>query len=69
MTTELALKAVENAYQAQRPGPGLILHSDFESQYTSEKFAEYMERTSPNTPSVKKVTHTITPALSLSMQF
>uniref|UniRef100_UPI00403F86C4 IS3 family transposase n=1 Tax=unclassified Aeribacillus TaxID=2640495 RepID=UPI00403F86C4 len=44
MTTELALKAVENAYQAQRPGPGLILHSDLGSQYTSEKFAEYMEK-------------------------
>lgn len=44
MTTELALKAVENAYQAQRPGPGLILHSDLGSQYTSEKFVEYMEK-------------------------
>ncbi|KYC69000.1 hypothetical protein B4096_3791 [Heyndrickxia coagulans] len=44
VTTELALKAVENAYQTQWPGPGLILHSGLGSQYTSEKFAEYMEK-------------------------
>ncbi|ABY92065.1 Integrase, catalytic region [Thermoanaerobacter pseudethanolicus ATCC 33223] len=42
MDTELAIRAVENAYNAQKPQGKLILHSDLGSQYTSTKFQEYI---------------------------
>lgn len=42
MDTELAIRAVENAYNAQKPQGELILHSDLGLQYTSAKFQEYM---------------------------
>jgi transposase InsO family protein len=38
MTTELALKALDNACINQNPEPGLILHTDLGSQYTSHEF-------------------------------
>ena len=40
MTVELVLEAMENAVQAQNPAPGLIVHTDLGTQYTSEVFQE-----------------------------
>lgn len=42
MTTELALKAVENACMNVSDTKGIILHSDLGSQYTSQLFEKYM---------------------------
>lgn len=42
MTTELALKAVENACMNVSDTKGIILHSDLGRQYTSELFESYM---------------------------
>lgn len=42
MTTELALKAVENACMNVSDAKGIILHSDLGSQYTSQLFEKYM---------------------------
>ena len=42
MTTELALKAVENACMNVPYTKGIILHSDLGSQYTSQLFERYM---------------------------
>lgn len=42
MTTELALKAVENACMNVNDTKGIILHSDLGSQYTSQLFEKYM---------------------------
>ena len=42
MTTELALKAVENACMNVSDTKGIILHSDLDSQYTSQLFEKYM---------------------------
>lgn len=44
MTTELASKAVKQAWQAQGCPKGVILHSDLGSQYTSEEFTEMVAR-------------------------
>lgn len=38
MTTELVIKALENAYISQKPDKDLIFHSDLGSQYTSLEF-------------------------------
>lgn len=38
MTTDIVLKALENAYVTQQPNEGVIFHSDLGSQYTSEDF-------------------------------
>ncbi|PFE03384.1 IS3 family transposase [Bacillus cereus] len=38
MTTNLVVKALENAYYAQKPPEGLILHTDLGTQYTSQEF-------------------------------
>ncbi|WP_425431906.1 IS3 family transposase [Gracilibacillus ureilyticus] len=43
MTTELVLEALENAVQAQKPEPGLIIHTDLGTQYTSEAFQEQLK--------------------------
>ena len=43
MTTELVLEALENAINAQKPGPGLIVHTDLGTQYTSEAFQERLK--------------------------
>lgn len=40
MTTEFTLEALENAVNAQKPGAGLIVHTDLGTQYTSEAFQE-----------------------------
>ena len=43
--TTLALQAVKNAMQLQRPTRPLILHSDLGCQYTSSTFKEYIAST------------------------
>ncbi|MDC2863709.1 IS3 family transposase [Bacillus sp. BP-3] len=37
MTTNLVVKALENAYYTQKPPEGLILHTDLGTQYTSKE--------------------------------
>src|SRR5690625_1151162 len=44
MTTDLIIKALENAYHAQKPDEGLIFHSDLGTQYTSTEFAEVTKK-------------------------
>ena len=44
MTTELALKAVENACISVKKLEGIILHSDLGSQYTSDLFEKYLSK-------------------------
>ncbi|MDQ0242565.1 transposase InsO family protein [Bacillus fengqiuensis] len=43
MTTDLVMKALENAYYAQKPAKGLLLHTDLGSQYTSSEFTQYVQ--------------------------
>ncbi|HEY8804589.1 MAG TPA: IS3 family transposase [Clostridium sp.] len=43
--TALALQAVKNALELQRPTSNLILHSDLGTQYTSLEFKEYILNT------------------------
>ncbi len=43
MTTNLVIKAVENAYHTQKPAKGLLLHSDLGSQYTSCEFMNFVQ--------------------------
>ena len=43
MTTDL-IKALENAYHAQKPHEGLIFHSDLGTQYTSTDFAKVIKK-------------------------
>lgn len=38
MTTDLVLQALHNAVTTQHPDPGLIIHTDLGTQYTSEAF-------------------------------
>ncbi len=38
MTTNLMVKALENAYYTWKPPKGLILHTDLGTQYTSQEF-------------------------------
>ena len=38
ITTELAIEALKIAISRHKPGKGLILHSDQESQFTSKEF-------------------------------
>lgn len=44
MTTELVIKALQNAYHTQQPAKGLIFHSDLGSQYTSDAFQKVIDR-------------------------
>ena len=44
MTTEIVLEALDNAVQGQQPGPGLIVHTDLGTQYTSEAFQERLKK-------------------------
>ena len=44
INTKLAKAAVEQALGAEKPGKGLILHSDQGSQYTSWKFVDYCKK-------------------------
>lgn len=41
MTTDLVIRALENALVSQKPNKGLIFHSDLGTQYTSLKFINY----------------------------
>jgi len=43
--TKLALQAVKNAMQLQKPTNHLIIHSDLGCQYTSSAFKEYIKST------------------------
>jgi putative transposase len=43
MTTTLVLQALDNAVSVQQPKPGLILHTDLGSQYTSEEFGRALK--------------------------
>src|SRR4051794_33335175 len=43
MTTELVLHALDNAVSVQQPDPGVILHTDLGSQYTSEDFSQALK--------------------------
>jgi putative transposase len=43
MTTDVVLKALDHAYQSQRVCPGLILHSDLGTQYTSQDLEHYLQ--------------------------
>ncbi len=45
MRSELVVDAFEDACRDRRPGPGLIVHSDRGSQYTSEAFREALRQT------------------------
>ena len=44
MTVELVLEAMENAVQDQNPAPGLIVHTDLGTQYTSEDFQKQLKK-------------------------
>ena len=44
MTVDLVLEALDNAVAAQNPAPGLIVHTDLGSQYTSEVFGERLKK-------------------------
>lgn len=44
MTTELVLQALHNAVTTQDPEPGLILHTDLGTQYTSEAFENAVKK-------------------------
>src|SRR5690625_4991399 len=44
MKTELIIQALEKAYYTQKPGEGLICHSDLGTQYTSDEFIKIIER-------------------------
>src|SRR5699024_11328105 len=43
-TTKLITQVLENAYYTQKPGEGLIFHSDLGTQYTSDEFAKTIEK-------------------------
>jgi transposase len=42
MTADLAVKAVQNACLNVKDTKGIILHSDLGTQYTSQKFEDYL---------------------------
>ncbi|SDW33562.1 Integrase core domain-containing protein [Marininema mesophilum] len=44
MTTAVVRKAIQYALNEQTTSPGLILHSDLGSQYTSEELTTFLER-------------------------
>jgi putative transposase len=44
MTTDIVVKALENAYFVQKPSKELILHTDLGSQYTSQEFQDLLAR-------------------------
>lgn len=43
MTTDLVQTALQNAISTQQPKPGLILHTDLGTQYTSEDFRKAVD--------------------------
>jgi putative transposase len=53
MPIELFLQALNNAVSIQQPGPGLILHTDLSSQYTSEDFSQELKE-QENIPSFSR---------------
>lgn len=43
MTTDIVLDALKNAVNAQKPGPGLIMHTDLGTQYTSDAYQKQLK--------------------------
>jgi transposase InsO family protein len=43
MTTDIVMKALNNAYQSQRIHSGLVIHSDLGTQYTSAEVEQYLQ--------------------------
>jgi putative transposase len=43
MHTDLVLEALNKAYKRQKPGPGLVFHSDRGTQYTSKDFRDKLK--------------------------
>jgi putative transposase len=43
MITELVLQALDNAVTTQKPAPGVLLHTDLGTQYTSEAFTKAVQ--------------------------
>ena len=43
MDTSLVLRALDNAITTQKPGKGLIIHSDRGSQYTAKEYRKAVE--------------------------
>ena len=44
MITDIVVNALNKAIQSQRPGKGVIVHTDFGSQYTSNEFQEQLKK-------------------------
>ncbi len=44
MTVDLIVEALDYAVQAQNPTPGLIIHTDLGTRYTSETFQEKLKK-------------------------
>ena len=44
MTTEIVLDALKSAVESQNPSPGLIMHTDLGTQYTSEAFQGQLKK-------------------------
>lgn len=44
MTSELVIEALQNAYTAQKPRKGLLLHTNLVSQYTSSEFTQHVHK-------------------------
>ncbi|UOO40439.1 DDE-type integrase/transposase/recombinase [Priestia megaterium] len=44
MTSKLVIEALQNAYTAQKPRKGLLLHTDLGSQYTSSEFTQHVHK-------------------------
>jgi transposase InsO family protein len=50
LRADLPLAALTMAISAQRPGPGLIHHSDRGVQYASEDYRKLMQSATPPSP-------------------
>lgn len=61
MDTSLVLKALDNAIVSQKPGKGLIIHSDRGSQYTSKEYRDAVNQRDSNYPIVQRVVHMTMP--------
>src|SRR5690625_2926920 len=69
MTTEIVLEALQNAIQDQKPDPGLIVHTDLGTQYTSEAFQKLLKNMKWFRHLVEKDVHMITLVLNLFMPY
>lgn len=69
MTTEIVLEALQNAIQDQKPDPGLIVHTDLGTQYTSEAFQKLLKNMKWFRHLVEKDVHMTTLVLNLFMPY